>query len=249
VALNKERLFRIRLSVSYYDNYVKSQAWEDEFFRVTDRLVFSAALALDEGPNLLLKKGRKRLLKRHHDWRRNPCLVRYRTDAKSADFFCERGKDDEPHRKSKPPSESEERGHPLGIEFYLKDESLTSKVYHCNADWMDNTAALLFRNDSSPGNGLPGLVIRRITSDGADSIVDIPKAGTPGPLPIPSRTGANPCGYPGFTWKMICLSCCRDALCAIEPSSPKQISRFASEAGLVEIDGAPIRRNPRKRRP
>jgi hypothetical protein len=156
-----ESLWAIRLAVKYYDNYVKCQTWGRNFIEQTESLVFSTDL-MDEPE--------KKWFLPQRDWRDNPCLVRYRVGDQHPEPICQRGKEFGPKvRKSK------ERGHPLAIEFQLKDNGGTVLTYCCDADWIFSTAELVFQHDLQVGNYPTEPVIRRTTLDGDKSILDIQK--------------------------------------------------------------------------
>jgi hypothetical protein len=178
-------LSQVNLAVEYQDNHIKRQAWVNTFIDLTERLVFIA--------EFVEPAERQRFLKSHRDWRDNPCLVRYRTDGRDPDFFCQRGADGRKVRKSK------ERGHPLGIEFQLADGH--SNYYYYDTDWIRKTGALIFqRSSQSPDPA--GIVIRRIDCDRHESEVDVQKTGISGRMPWQSPVDDFACGYENVAKKM-----------------------------------------------
>lgn len=181
-------LSQVNLAVEYDDNYIKRQAWEKPFIDLTERLIFIAE------KEFMKPKERQHFLKSRRDWRRNPCLVRYRTDGKSADFFCQRGEGRRKFRKSNA------RGHPLGIEFQLAYDGHSSYYYY-DTDWIRRTAVLIFQRSNKSSNPA-GIVIKRIDCDNKESVVDVLKTGIPGRMPWRNSADDFPCGYEGVAKKI-----------------------------------------------
>jgi hypothetical protein len=175
---NTQALSALRLAVIYVDGYIKVQSWLYDFIRQTDRLVFD--------PTLMKQKERDRFTKMARDWRKNPCLVRYRMDGEDADYFCERGTDAKKRRGSR------KRGEPLAIEFQM-DGGRPSSVYHCDQPWLKATAALVFHH--GPNYNPANLTITRAAVDGSESELNIPLMAIHGPMTERGRVGESPCGY------------------------------------------------------
>jgi hypothetical protein len=176
---NPQTLSALRLAVSYVDGYIKVQSWLYEFIRQTDRLVFD--------PMLMQQKERNQFNKMDRDWRKNPCLVRYRTDSEDADYFCERGTDAKKRRGCK------ERGQPLAIEFQMDGGHPSSSVYHCDQIWLKATAALVFHHAANYNPA--SLAITRVAADGSESGLNIPLMAITGPMTERGKVGESPCGY------------------------------------------------------
>jgi hypothetical protein len=183
-------LILMRLAVKYAaDEFVKCQEWDAEFIRQTAQLVFSA--------DLMKPEDRKKFLRPDRDWRRNPCLVRYRNDGHPREFICQRGERGPKVRRS------EERGEPLGIEFWIADTNSSHRIYHFNTQWLRDTAALTFRRQQATYNNIPDYDIKRIAKDRTEHTLNIQQIGTPNKMPWESVPDFFPCGYPRLmrrTW-------------------------------------------------
>ena len=184
-------LWRIRLAVGYHDDYVKCQTWTTSFVQQTESLVFSTDfMGASEQEKFLPQK----------DWRNNPCLVRYRIGGRPPETICERGETGPKRRKS------QERGHPLGIEFQLKDVDEKLYAYHSDTDWIRDTAAFIFQHSFQAGSHPVGPVITHVTLGGVKSILDIENALHSGRMQFSSvskdadgRPDPYPCGIPDLT--------------------------------------------------
>jgi hypothetical protein len=168
------------LPIRYPDDSVKRQSWPIDFIAKTDRLVFVA--------DLMEQSERRRFLRPHRNWKRNPCMVRYRNDGQGPEFICKRGK-----TTSRVSSAPRSRGWAVGIQFIFADAGTKDRFYFTE-DWIRGTGALKFHSDPRyPHNG--GYMITRVASDRSESDLDIPGAGIFGNVPWTAETSRYTCGY------------------------------------------------------
>ena len=181
------RLVRLRFAAVYNDGFIKCQAWDTEFIQETCSLVFSRAL---------MKTAERKEFLPKRDWRDNPCLVRYRVRGLRPQLICQRGEEGQKSRGSR------QRGRALGIEFLVEDNDGKAQAYHCDENWIGNTAALKFQHDLQEQGQLVEPVITHITLQDVVSILDIPKTGIRGELPYSTISAdepdLSPCGFPPF---------------------------------------------------
>ena len=176
-------LVTMTLVIRYSDQSTKIQKWDPDFLADTDRLVFD--------PNHMEEPERSRFLKTHRDWRRNPCLARYRANGHAAEFICERGIHDGARNRKW----ANRRGKPVALELELLLPSGAVAIFGFDEAWLGGTSVLEIRPlvNAAPA----GCEVWRVKDGSATRCIDGSS--------VPSRTaqsredyGAYPCGYPSF---------------------------------------------------
>ena len=182
------RLDQIRLAVFYpADEFVKCQAWDAKFIRETDRIVFDVRL---------MAPAEAKRLRSRHDWRKVPCLARYRVNGLAPQVICERGPDGSRRRTFRT------GGRPIGIEFKLVGDGGAESYYHFTEPWLNDTGCLAFERPLVPDPGAPTtpIVTRRTFAAGAtgvSEIIDPVTMGSAGRLAIDQAWGEVACGFSG----------------------------------------------------
>src|SRR5438067_13918812 len=124
-------LLGLRLTIRYCDQSEKPQSWRAAFIRETSSLVFSES---QMAPQEL-----ERFRQTRRDWRRNPCLIRYRSVGQAPELICQRGQ----FRGKRRREWSRLRGVPVALEFQFAYAGDRVDRFRFGSDWLAATGAIV----------------------------------------------------------------------------------------------------------